>query len=77
MTDQQETRRGTHPGRSPELIVRSLVGFDDAFEKLSGYRPMGWQRRLYLRLIEGHVPDALDLPTGLGKTSVMLIWLIA
>ena len=55
------------PELSPELILRSPFGFDDAFEKLSGYRPMGWQRRLYLRLIEGRVPEALDLPTGLPQ----------
>ena len=27
--------------------------------------------------MEGHIPAALDLPTGLGKTSVMTIWVIA
>jgi CRISPR-associated endonuclease/helicase Cas3 len=27
--------------------------------------------------VKGHLPSALDLPTGLGKTSVMSIWLIA
>jgi CRISPR-associated endonuclease/helicase Cas3 len=59
------------------VIVGSLIAFDDAFEKLSGYQPMAWQRRLYLRFIERRVPDALDLPTGLGKTSVMTIWVIA
>src|SRR5271155_4905153 len=38
---------------------------------------MEWQRRLYGQLIEDQNPSALDLPTGLGKTSVMAIWLIA
>ncbi|HEY3911695.1 MAG TPA: DEAD/DEAH box helicase family protein [Stellaceae bacterium] len=27
--------------------------------------------------MDGKIPAALDLPTGLGKTSVMAIWLIA
>lgn len=63
----------------------SFSGFDAAFEALTrdgarcgrGYEPMQWQRRLYGELVEGRVPPALDLPTGLGKTSVMAIWLIA
>lgn len=39
--------------------------------------PFPWQKRLLERLIEGKPPRALDLPTGLGKTSVMAIWLLA
>ena len=38
---------------------------------------MIWQRRLYREFSNGNIPSALDLPTGLGKTSVMTIWLIA
>ncbi len=38
---------------------------------------MRWQRRLFRLFVEGAIPHALDLPTGLGKTSVMAIWLIA
>jgi CRISPR-associated endonuclease/helicase Cas3 len=51
--------------------------FEAMFSRLTGHRPMEWQRRLYGEFIEGHIPSALDLPTGLGKTSVMAIWLIA
>jgi len=52
--------------------------FDKAFCALTGYAPMSWQRRLFLEhFLRGAVPRALDLPTGLGKTSVMAIWLLA
>lgn len=39
--------------------------------------PFPWQIRLLHDLLAGRVPRALDLPTGLGKTSVMAIWLVA
>jgi CRISPR-associated endonuclease/helicase Cas3 len=38
---------------------------------------MRWQLRLLERLRAGDAPDAVDLPTGLGKTAVMALWLIA
>ncbi len=42
-----------------------------------GGTPFPWQSRLLNELISGRLPGALDLPTGLGKTSVMAIWLVA
>ncbi len=39
--------------------------------------PFPWQARLLRDFLAGNMPDALDLPTGLGKTSVMAIWLVA
>jgi CRISPR-associated endonuclease/helicase Cas3 len=56
---------------------RAVDAFDGQFAALAGRRPFRWQRRLFGRLLEGNVPAALDLPTGLGKTSVMTIWLTA
>lgn len=38
---------------------------------------MKWQERLFERFIENDIPAVCDLPTGLGKTSVIPIWLIA
>jgi CRISPR-associated endonuclease/helicase Cas3 len=38
---------------------------------------MRWQNRLFDQFIDGKIPAALDLPTGLGKTSVMAIWVLA
>lgn len=51
--------------------------FESGFEALTGHVPMPWQRRLFTEFHAGRIPDALDLPTGLGKTSVMAIWLVA
>ena len=40
--------------------------------------PFPWQRRLHEQwFANGKVPKACTLPTGLGKTSVISIWLIA
>ena len=41
------------------------------------YPPFRWQRRLLHRFVDADLPDAVDIPTGLGKTSVMALWLIA
>lgn len=51
--------------------------FDTVFERLTGYRPLRWQRRLCGQFVAGEIPEMIDLPTGMGKTSVMAIWLIA
>lgn len=52
--------------------------FETAFEALTGNPPFKWQARLFSDyLSKGEIPSALDLPTGLGKTSVMAVWLIA
>ena len=42
-----------------------------------GYPPFRWQKRLLKRLIHEDIPQVVDVPTGLGKTSVMALWLIA
>lgn len=42
-----------------------------------GYEPLRWQRRLFKRFCENDVPKTCDLPTGLGKTSVIYVWLLA
>lgn len=53
-------------------------GFKKEFEKLMGFTPFEWQRELYHKhFFAGHIPSALDIPTGLGKTSVMGIWYLA
>lgn len=53
------------------------ISFEWAFEALTGNTPLRWQRRLFNRLYAGKVPQICDIPTGLGKTSVIPIWLIA
>ena len=55
-----------------------MSGFWQAFSVLQGGNaPFPWQERLFREFVAGRLPAALDLPTGLGKTSVMAIWLIA
>src|SRR4051812_26409252 len=50
--------------------------FETAFNALVGFPPFNWQHRLFRCFVEGHIPSAINLPTGMGKTSVMAIWLI-
>jgi CRISPR-associated endonuclease/helicase Cas3 len=54
--------------------------FEMAFAALTGSCPFPWQQALYERFIadrHDNVPASCNLPTGLGKTSVIAIWLIA
>ncbi|MGE0447289.1 MAG: type I-U CRISPR-associated helicase/endonuclease Cas3, partial [Vicinamibacterales bacterium] len=53
------------------------MAFDDDFALLTGNAPFPWQRTLYERFVVGDVPTSCDLPTGLGKTSVIALWLLA
>lgn len=39
--------------------------------------PFPWQQELCLRFLEGKEVTSLDIPTGLGKTAVMAVWLVA
>ena len=52
--------------------------FDRNFGRLMGFPPFEWQNDLYRGYFaKGQIPSALDIPTGLGKTSVMAIWYLA
>ncbi|HEU5117045.1 MAG TPA: hypothetical protein VFT74_10305, partial [Isosphaeraceae bacterium] len=53
--------------------------FAPTFLALTGNEPFPWQRELYSRLLEGDWSrlSACDIPTGLGKTAIIPIWLIA
>jgi CRISPR-associated endonuclease/helicase Cas3 len=65
MNDGYETQRG-------------VIVFAEQFEMLTGFRPMRWQQRLYdEHFANGALPSAVSVPTGLGKTAVMAIWLVA
>lgn len=60
--------------------TESIEQFQREFAALTGHGPYPWQTRLYLAFTCGEhrdFPDALDIPTGLGKTTVMDIWLLA
>jgi CRISPR-associated endonuclease/helicase Cas3 len=50
----------------------------NVFKALTGKKPLAWQERLFHEhFAKNGIPRRLDLPTGLGKTMVMAIWLIA
>lgn len=67
-----------------DQIARDRLDFDQAFRRLTaplgkaeGFPPFPWQARLFERFCRDDPPAALDLPTGLGKTTTMALWLIA
>ncbi|MEZ5402736.1 MAG: type I-U CRISPR-associated helicase/endonuclease Cas3 [Bryobacteraceae bacterium] len=53
----------------PEDLLASALG--------AGNRPFPWQTALLDLFLNEKIPAALDIPTGLGKTAVMAIWLVA
>lgn len=64
------------PSQSNSEIVS--MEFNSTFEMLTGNLPFPWQRSLYDEwLSKGRIPSSCNIPTGLGKTSVIAVWLIA
>lgn len=66
------------------ILGESDYRLSELFETLTaiaedgvGYPPFRWQKRLLKHLIDEDIPQVVDVPTGLGKTSVMALWLIA
>jgi len=73
--------------------MKATMTFTDDFRELTGNPPFPWQESLYERFIAhcgetlrvanrneeypNNIPSSCNLPTGLGKTSVVAIWLIA
>lgn len=53
------------------------MGFAEDFEAITGHAPYPWQQRMFDMLVKGDIPDTMDIPTGLGKTSIMHIWMLA
>ncbi|MGC1812046.1 MAG: type I-U CRISPR-associated helicase/endonuclease Cas3 [Candidatus Binataceae bacterium] len=47
------------------------------FEKITGHPPFPWQEALFEELAEKRFRRICDVPTGLGKTSIITIWLLA
>ncbi len=46
-------------------------------ELTSNPDPFPWQEELFRRFMTNSVERSLEIPTGLGKTAVMAIWLLA
>jgi CRISPR-associated endonuclease/helicase Cas3 len=51
--------------------------FPEFFEAVRGREPFPWQADLAAMLLDGTLPDVIDVPTGLGKTSVIDCWVYA
>jgi CRISPR-associated endonuclease/helicase Cas3 len=51
--------------------LRQALGLPD------GELPFPWQEDLLARMLDGGIPEVVDIPTGLGKTAAMAIWLVA
>lgn len=60
----------TQPDSRPSavLLFREITG---------GADPYPWQIRLFQALSRGSPPESLDIPTGLGKTAVVVLYLLA
>lgn len=64
----------------PSISAPNGSAFSSVFKGLTGNSPFPWQEALYARFIgedEGGVPKVTSIPTGLGKTSVLAVWLLA
>lgn len=47
------------------------------YEAVRQQPPMRWMSRMFVRLAEGMPPQLVDLPTGAGKTDIIVVWLLA
>jgi CRISPR-associated endonuclease/helicase Cas3 len=61
----------------PGLKHMDASWFETEFFALTGYAPYPWQRALFDSFVRGVIPQNVNLPTGAGKTSVIVIWLLA
>jgi CRISPR-associated endonuclease/helicase Cas3 len=55
----------------------SPLTFREFFKEATGHPPFPWQERLFEEFLARRFPNFLDIPTGLGKTSIIAIWLFA
>lgn len=59
-------------------MVTEVTDFIEKFKNLTGHIPFLWQQDLYQSYFAtGNIPDALDIPTGMGKTSVIALWYLS
>jgi CRISPR-associated endonuclease/helicase Cas3 len=66
-----EANRDEQTGAVGNEWLRLALGLPE------GKHPFPWQRELLERFLRGAPVQAVDVPTGLGKTAVMAIWLVA
>jgi CRISPR-associated endonuclease/helicase Cas3 len=53
-----------------------MESFRELFRALTGNLPFPWQEKLFEEFLQKKFRGSCDVPTGLGKTSVMAIWLL-
>src|SRR6188472_4345022 len=58
-------------------MMDALTTFRKEFRVLTGNEPFPWQEDLYERFRCREIPSICTLPTGVGKTSVVALWLLA
>ena len=51
--------------------------FKTEFQALTGYAPYPWQQQVFDKFVKGEIPTNMGLPTGSGKTSTIVVWLLA
>jgi CRISPR-associated endonuclease/helicase Cas3 len=61
----------------PKGRKRMGATFRELFGLITGHAPFPWQEKLYGEFLEKRFRVICDVPTGLGKTSVIAIWLLA
>jgi CRISPR-associated endonuclease/helicase Cas3 len=57
--------------------LMSPIDFESLFRLLTGYDPFPWQVALFEQFRAGEFPRSASLPTGLGKTSLIVLWILA
>lgn len=61
-----------------QMNIQNLSSnFCDAFRALNGASPFPWQEEAFRRLTNGELLGPVDVPTGLGKTAIITVWLLA
>jgi CRISPR-associated endonuclease/helicase Cas3 len=63
--------------KGQEWLKKGQEWLEKALGLGKGETPFPWQMELLRRFCQGEHVSSLDIPTGLGKTSVMAIWLVA
>lgn len=59
------------------MVELTAEQFPDFFEQIRGHEPFQWQYDFVVHLLEQGPPDRIDVPTGMGKTSVLDCWAFA
>jgi CRISPR-associated endonuclease/helicase Cas3 len=62
---------------TPDRTLKAHEWLCAALGLADGDTPFPWQENLFVRFLNGVIDRSLEIPTGLGKTAVMAIWLVA